>query len=167
MPKKWIFLTCVLSLGSIETLQAHPLDSRDIVYIDGVPCNSACQSYMAWSRQMLSASGHQAPTQLRQRSASAIAHRATTPARQVRVARQAVPLPPARVALLQPADHAAGKPERGAQHACTTRGRLGLKEMNCHACPQGRRDMSSAVGSVKKAGYALVQQAEIRRRAVA
>ena len=67
MSKKWIFLTCVLSLGSIETSQAHPLDSRDIVYIDGVPCNSACQSYMAWSRQMLSASGHQAPTQLRQR----------------------------------------------------------------------------------------------------
>jgi hypothetical protein len=111
MSKKWIFLTCVLSLGSIETSQAHPLDSRDIVYIDGVPCNSACQSYMAWSRQMLSASGHQAPTQLRQRPASAIAHRATTPARQVRVARQAVPLPPARVALLQPADHAAGKPD--------------------------------------------------------
>ena len=60
MSTKWIFLTCVLSLGSIETSQAHPLDSRDIVYIDGVPCNSACQSYMAWSRQMLSASGHQA-----------------------------------------------------------------------------------------------------------
>ncbi len=47
MSKKWIFLTCVLSLGSVETSQAHPLDSRDIVYIDGVPCNSACQSYMA------------------------------------------------------------------------------------------------------------------------
>jgi hypothetical protein len=29
--------------------------------------------------------------------------------------------------------------ERGAQHACTTRGRLGLKGMNCHACPQDRR----------------------------
>jgi hypothetical protein len=37
MSKKWIFLTCVLSLGSIETSQAHPLDSRDIVYIDGAP----------------------------------------------------------------------------------------------------------------------------------
>ena len=70
MSKKWIYLTCVLSLGSVETSQAHPLDSRDIVYIDGSPCNSACQSYMAWSRQMLSASGHQAPTQLRPRPAS-------------------------------------------------------------------------------------------------
>jgi hypothetical protein len=111
MSKKWIFLTCVLSLGSIETSQAHPLDSRDIVYIDGVPCNSACQSYMAWSRQILSASGHQAPTQLRQRPASAIAHRATTAGKQVRVARQAVPLPPAKVAMVQPADSAAGKPD--------------------------------------------------------
>jgi hypothetical protein len=107
MSKKWIFLTCVLSLGSIETLQAHPLDSRDIVYIDGTPCNSACQSYMAWSRQILSASGHQAP--LRQRQASGIAHRATTAAKQVRVARQAVPLPPARLAMVQPAYNAAGK----------------------------------------------------------
>lgn len=108
MLKKWIFLTCVLSLGSIETSQAHPLDSRDIVYIDGVPCNSACHSYMAWSRQMLSASGHQAPTQ---RPASATVHRATTPARQVRVARQVVPLPPARVAMVPPADNVAGKPD--------------------------------------------------------
>src|SRR3954454_20408178 len=107
MSKKWIFLTCVLSLGSIETSRAHPLDSRDIVYIDGTPCNSACQSYMAWSRQILSASGHQAPT--RQRPASSIAHRATTAGKQVRVARQAVPLPPARVAMVQPADNAAGK----------------------------------------------------------
>jgi len=108
MSKKWIFLTCVLSLGSVETSQAHPLDSRDIVYIDGVPCNSACQSYMAWSRQILSASGHQAPTQ---RPASATVHRATTPARQVRVARQVVPLPPARVAMVPPADNVAGKPD--------------------------------------------------------
>ena len=111
MSKKWIFLTCVLSLGSVETSQAHPLDSRDIVYIDGVPCNSACQSYMAWSRQMLSASGHQATTQLRQRPASSIAHRATTAGKQVRVARQAVPLLPARVATVAPADNAAGKPD--------------------------------------------------------
>jgi len=111
MSKKWIFLTCVLSLGSVETSQAHPLDSRDIVYIDGMPCNSACQSYMAWSRQMLSASGHQAPTQLRQRPATGIAHGATTAGKQVRVARQAVPLPPSRVVMVPPADNAAGKPD--------------------------------------------------------
>ena len=109
MSKKWIFLTCVLSLGSVETSQSHPLDSRDIVYIDGMPCNSACQSYMAWSRQMLSGSGHAAGTQLRQRPASGMAHHTTAAGKQVRAAKQAVPLPPARVATLQPADSAAGK----------------------------------------------------------
>ena len=55
MLKKWILLTSILSLCSIGTLQANPLDSPDIVYIDGQPCNSACQSYMAWSAQALSA----------------------------------------------------------------------------------------------------------------
>lgn len=115
MSTKWILLTCVLSLGSIGTSQAHPLDSPDIVYIDGMPCNSACQSYMAWSRQTSSMAGHPAPAQLRQRSANEVAHPTTTagkrlkPAAQARVARQAMPLPRARVATLQPADNAAGK----------------------------------------------------------
>ena len=34
---------------------ANPLDSPGTVYIDGVPCNVPCQSYMAWSRQTLKA----------------------------------------------------------------------------------------------------------------
>jgi hypothetical protein len=112
MTTKWILLICVLSLGSVGTPQAHPMDSPDIVYIDGMPCNSACQSYMAWSRQTLSMSGHPAPTQLRQRSTNEVAYRETTvgrrlkPAVQARVARQAVPLPRAKVAALQPADSA-------------------------------------------------------------
>ena len=55
MLKKWILLTSILSLCSSGTLQANPLDLPDIVYIDGQPCNSACQSYMAWSAQALSA----------------------------------------------------------------------------------------------------------------
>jgi len=112
MLKKWIFLTCVLSLGSIEPSQAHPLDSPDIVYIDGVACNRACQSYMAWSRQMLVASGQLAPTQ-RQRAAKP-AHRTTTEARQVHTARQSVPLPLSRAAMLQPSNGAAGKTDRPA-----------------------------------------------------
>jgi hypothetical protein len=29
---------------------AAPLDSADTIYIDGLPCGRACQSYMAWSR---------------------------------------------------------------------------------------------------------------------
>ena len=124
MSKKWIFLTCVLSLGSIETSQAHPLDSPDIVYIDGVACNRACQSYMAWSRQTLAASGHRTPAQLRQHPANAMAHRTTT-GKQVRIARQVVPLPLSRAAMLQPATSATGKPNGSAttapaQQAATT-----------------------------------------------
>src|SRR5712672_1720701 len=101
MSKSWMMLTCVLSLGSVGTSQAHPLDSPDIVYIDGLPCNSACQSYMAWSRQTSSMSGHPAPTQLSQRSANELAHRATRvggkrlkPAAHARIANQVVvPIP--------------------------------------------------------------------------
>jgi hypothetical protein len=123
MSKKWILwilLTSVLSLGSAATSQAHPLDSPDIVYIDGVPCNSACQSYMAWSRQTLSMSGQQGPRQLRQRSANAVVRRGTgaggqrsKPAAHARIAKQGVPIPRemprAKVAAVQPADNAAAK----------------------------------------------------------
>ena len=120
MSKKWILLTSVLSLSSVGTSQAHPLDSPDIVYIDGMPCNSACQSYMAWSRQTLSMSGRPARTQLPQRSANAVVHHATgvlgsrfKPASRARAANQVVPIPRemprAKVAALQPADKAAAK----------------------------------------------------------
>jgi len=120
MSKSWMMLTCMLSLGSVGTSQAHPLDSPDIVYIDGMPCNSACQSYMAWSRQTSSVSGHPAPTQLPQRSANEVAHRATRvggkrlkPAAHARIARQAVSfhreMPRAKVATWQPADNTAAK----------------------------------------------------------
>src|SRR5216684_4467947 len=120
MSKKWILLTCVLSLGSVGTSQAHPLDSPDIVYIDGLPCNSACQSYMAWSRQTSSMSGQRAPSQLPRSSANAVVHRATgvggrrlKPAAPARIAKQAVPIPRemprAKIAALQPADNATAK----------------------------------------------------------
>ena len=52
MQKTSVILTCALFFGALGTSEAHPLDSSDIVYIDGEPCNSACQSYMAWSRQI-------------------------------------------------------------------------------------------------------------------
>ncbi|WP_244608323.1 hypothetical protein [Bradyrhizobium algeriense] len=45
----------ILFLCSSGALQANPLDSPGVVYIDGLPCNRACQSYMAWSDQALSA----------------------------------------------------------------------------------------------------------------
>jgi hypothetical protein len=59
MSRKWTFLTLILLLGSGGTLQAEPQDSPDIVYIDGQPCNRACQSYMDWSYRALSARHHE------------------------------------------------------------------------------------------------------------
>jgi len=55
MSRKWTLLTLILFLCSSGALQADPLDSPDVVYIDGLPCNRACQSYMAWSDRALSA----------------------------------------------------------------------------------------------------------------
>jgi hypothetical protein len=59
MSRKWTLLTLILFLGSGATLQAEPLDSPDVVYIDGQPCNRACQSYMDWSYRALSARRHE------------------------------------------------------------------------------------------------------------
>jgi hypothetical protein len=55
MSRKWTLPTLMLLLGSSGALQANPLDSPGVVYIDGLPCNSACQSYMAASARALSA----------------------------------------------------------------------------------------------------------------
>jgi hypothetical protein len=54
----WAIAACVI-LGFVGASSANPLDSPGTVYIDGVPCNLACQSYMDWSRQTLRAT--QAP----------------------------------------------------------------------------------------------------------
>jgi hypothetical protein len=53
--KVWA-VVAVVSLGFVRVSLANPLDSPGTVYIDGVPCNLPCQSYMAWSRQTLKAS---------------------------------------------------------------------------------------------------------------
>ena len=135
MSKNWIMLTGLLFLGSLGTSQAGPLDSPDIVYIDGQPCNSACQSYIAWSRRKTSPQ-HSAPVEsavvepayvesspvkpaaekpaLRPaRSAAphakAVQRESSKPAAP-RVAKQAVPSP-AKVASPQPAAAAAVKSE--------------------------------------------------------
>jgi hypothetical protein len=59
MSRNWTLLTLILLLGSTRTLQAEPLDSPGVVYIDGQPCNRACQSYMDWSYRALSARRHE------------------------------------------------------------------------------------------------------------
>ena len=48
----WVLVTAA-SLGLAGASLAHPQDSPGTVYIDGSPCNLACQSYMAWSRKTL------------------------------------------------------------------------------------------------------------------
>jgi hypothetical protein len=55
MSMKWTLPTLILFLCASGALQANPLDSPGIVYIDGLPCNRACQSYMAASDRALSA----------------------------------------------------------------------------------------------------------------
>jgi hypothetical protein len=52
--RKSVMLTCVLVLGSAGASGAEPLDSPGMAYIDGLPCNSLCLSYLAWSHRMSS-----------------------------------------------------------------------------------------------------------------
>jgi hypothetical protein len=117
MPKRWTLLICVLLLGCAGPSQAHPLDSPDIVYIDGMPCNSLCQSYMAWSRAASSKSAQSATAQRPKRSTSATARGATghstessKQAPRPRLAKQAAPnpdtTPDAKTADSQPAGNA-------------------------------------------------------------
>src|SRR5450755_4291365 len=52
MSKKALLTASVLLvLVTPAPVPAHRLDGPDIVYMDVLPCNAACQSYMAWSRQ--------------------------------------------------------------------------------------------------------------------
>ena len=59
MSRNWTLLTLTLLLSSTGALQAEPLNSPGVVYIDGQPCNRACQSYMDWSYRALSARRHE------------------------------------------------------------------------------------------------------------
>jgi hypothetical protein len=113
MTRRWVLLSCVLLLGSAGNLEATPLDSPDIVYIDGLPCNSLCQSYMALSRQ--SSSAQPLPKAVIHRE-MAIRGERSKAAAHARVAKQgaanqAAPnsneMPRARLADLQPRDNAA------------------------------------------------------------
>jgi hypothetical protein len=115
MTRRWVLLSCVLLLGSAGNLEATPLDSPDIVYIDGLPCNSLCQSYMALSRQ--SSSAQPLPKAVIHRETAIRGERSKAAAR-ARAAkqgaansRQAAPnsneMPRARLADLQPRDNAA------------------------------------------------------------
>ena len=119
MQKTLVILTCALFFGAVGVPKASALDSPDIVYIDGEPCNSACQSYMAWSRQIMPMPGQPQRISPRtvagQKSSKAAAREATRiretgskPAANDRSAKQAVPrsseTPNAKTSNLEPAD---------------------------------------------------------------
>jgi TRAP-type uncharacterized transport system substrate-binding protein len=93
MRKKWVLLTSMLLLGSVGASEAQPQDSPDIVYIDGLPCNSLCQSYMAWSRKASSISAHAAfaPRFPKARGATGMRGEGSRSATRVRLAKPAAP----------------------------------------------------------------------------
>lgn len=53
--KRWA-IAAFLSVGFVGGSFARPLDPPGTTYIDGLPCNRPCQSYMAWSQRTLKAS---------------------------------------------------------------------------------------------------------------
>ena len=75
MRKSWVMPICMFSLTVVGMSQAVAQDSPDIVYIDGMPCNSLCQSYMAWSRKTLAT---QAPRATAARPVAVIARSSKT-----------------------------------------------------------------------------------------
>lgn len=128
MSKNWILLTGLLLLTPAGTSQAHPLDSPDIVYIDGQPCNTACQNYLAWTRRRTApVVQHSAPVEVESlqlvpgkttpRPTHSTARRAVPPPRQAArpaAAKQAPPPLSAKIARPQP-ELAAAKSEPAAR----------------------------------------------------
>ncbi len=86
-----VVLISLLFAGSVQITNAAPLDSPEIVYIDGTPCNRMCQSYMAWSRQVLSGSQAQMPPKAVEHRAAGISAARPKSAARERVAKQAAP----------------------------------------------------------------------------
>jgi hypothetical protein len=112
MLRKSVMLTCVLVLGFAAASEAGPLDSTGMVYIDGLPCNSLCLSYMHWSHE-LSSTPAQRPPQAVARHEAGIRKERSKPAAQARVAtaKPGAPnfsqVPQAKAAGSQPAANAA------------------------------------------------------------
>ena len=119
MRKRWVLLTSMLLLGSVGASEAQPQDSPDIVYIDGLPCNSLCQSYMAWSRKALpiTAQAALAPRFPKPRGATGMRGEGSRSATRVRLAKPAAPnsndIPRAPIADSQPASNVVGASNSG------------------------------------------------------
>jgi hypothetical protein len=126
MLRHCVLFTSVLVLGFMEASQAQPLASPNVAYIDGLPCNSLCLSYMAWSRRLypdVSEPPAQRPPVARVQPETTIPKNRAKPAAQIRVAKakQIAPhsnqVPRAKVAGLQPAGKAALAQAREAKPA--------------------------------------------------
>ena len=81
-------LSFIVLIGAAGTLHANPLDPPDVVYIDGVPCNSLCQAYMAWSRKTLAAGSNQHPPVDVTRHATEVSPARSRPTARNRIARR-------------------------------------------------------------------------------
>lgn len=92
MSRQWMLLSLFFSLCSSGAAQANPLDSPDIAYINGLPCNRACQAYMAATDRALSAR-HGAPRETIVVGPAETEPQAVERAARPRVARQPVPVP--------------------------------------------------------------------------
>lgn len=133
MLRFWTLLTCTLLLGSTGLSQAEPLDSPDTVYINELPCNSACQSYMGLFRHASRRRQAAAPVSLQPSSLQPVGRptkakvqrstkSATNNTPRARMARTAAPktidvppakaadVPPVETANVQPADTAEARP---------------------------------------------------------
>jgi hypothetical protein len=86
--KRCVILFALLSIGF--GTQARALDSSGTVYIDGVPCNLLCQSYMAWSRRVLKERTRPSPSDDAASPAIGTAMTTPSPAVRSRVARHAL-----------------------------------------------------------------------------
>lgn len=111
MLRFYLLITCILFISSTGSSHGGPLDSSDIVYIDGLPCNRACQSYMAWSRKMLPlqaspVSSQPASRQIAQPSSRTKAQRTTT----IRSARDKAALPRVTKRAIPPSSTKASPP---------------------------------------------------------
>jgi hypothetical protein len=128
MLRNCVLLTCVLAIGFTGASEAAQSASPRVVYIDGLPCNRLCLSYMAWSRSLhpdASVSPAQSPPVALVQPETVIPKDRSKPAAQTRVAKASqIPphsnqVPRAKVTRLLPAGKAASTQAREAKPAAS------------------------------------------------
>jgi TRAP-type uncharacterized transport system substrate-binding protein len=160
MRKRSVMLTCMLLLGSMGTSEAGPRDAPDIVYIDGLPCNSLCQSYMAWSRKAssMSAQAALAPRSPKAHGATGMRREASKLVTRARMTKQAAPnsrdMRQTGIADSQPASNAAAVSNSTIQERVTAAAAAPAPEQK--ATDTGRSEHAEAVspGVAEKAASA-------------